>query len=169
MGKIRTEENVFWSFAPHDIAIFQFLINSLPKNIQANGSVFLQKGVPDSTMTIFEYENGVEGHVFVSWLHPFKEHRLVVIGSEAMITFEDSSDDKPLKLYSKKFDLTLGVPEKVDGPVKTVSYNKAMPLEIEMEYFINSIVSGEKPNKSNGEHGLEVIKILTKASEQLLK
>ena len=104
LGKVRTEENVFWSFAPHDIAIFQYLTDSFPK-INANGSTFLQKGIPDSTMTQLEYENGVKGHIFVSWLHPFKEHRLVVIGSEAMISFEDSLDEKPLKLYSKKINL----------------------------------------------------------------
>ena len=117
LGKVRTEENVFWSLAPHDIAIFQYLTDSIPKKINATGSTFLQKGIPDSTLTQLEYENGVKGHIFVSWLHPFKEHRLVVIGSEAMISFEDSLNDKPLKLYSKKIDLESGVPEKIDGPV----------------------------------------------------
>ena len=112
LGKVRTEENVFWSLAPHDLAIFQYFTNSMPINIQAKGSTFLQKGIPDSTLTQLEYKNGVKGHIFVSWLHPFKEHRLVVIGSEAMISFEDSLDDKPLKFYSKKFDINYGVPEK---------------------------------------------------------
>ena len=102
LGKVRTEENVFWSLAPHDIAIFQYLTDSVPKKINATGSTFLQEGIPDSTLTQLEYKNGVKGHIFVSWLHPFKEHRLVVIGSEAMISFEDSLEDKPLKLYSKK-------------------------------------------------------------------
>ena len=55
----------------------------------------LQKGIPDSTLTQIEYESGVEAHIFASWLHPFKEHRLVVIGSEAMISFEDSLLDRP--------------------------------------------------------------------------
>ncbi len=102
LGKVRTQENVFWSLAPHDISIFDFLIESTPKKIISNGSTFLQKGIPDSTITQLKYENGVEGHIFVSWLHPFKEQRLVVIGSNAMITFEDSLDNKPLKLYTKK-------------------------------------------------------------------
>ena len=128
LGKIRTEENVFWSLAPHDIAIFQYLTNSNPVKINANGSTFLQKGIPDSSMTQIEYENGVKGHIFVSWLHPFKEHRLVVIGSEAMISFEDSLDDKPLKLYSKKINLSSGIPEKIDGPVKIIPYENKMPL-----------------------------------------
>ncbi len=167
LGKVRTEENVFWSLAPHDIAIFQYLTDSFPKTIQANGSTFLQKGIPDSTMTTLEYANGIKGHIFVSWLHPFKEHRLVVIGSEAMISFEDSSDGKPLKLYSKKFDLIGGIPEKVDGPVEWIPYEHKMPLTVELEYFINHL-NNKKPKIANGEQGLEVVKILVKASKQIL-
>ena len=74
-------------------------------------------------------------HIFVSWLHPFKEHRLIVIGSEAMISFEDSLDNKPLKLYSKKYDLVAGLPEKIDGPVKHISYENQMPLLEELKIF----------------------------------
>ena len=167
LGKVRTEENVFWSLAPHDIAIFQYLTDSFPSVIESKGSTFLQKGIPDSTMTNLEYKNGVQGHIFVSWLHPFKEHRLVVIGSEGMISFDDSIEGKPLKLYSKKFDLMSGVPEKVDGPVELVPYEQEMPLTKELKYFVDHL-NGEKINIANGEHGLEVVKILVKASEQLL-
>ena len=93
---------MYFELRTHDIAIFQYLTGSTPKIINATGSTFLQKGIPDSTLTQLEYKNGIKGHIFVSWLHPFKEHRLVVIGSEAMISFEDSLNDKPLKFYSKK-------------------------------------------------------------------
>ena len=163
LGKVRTEENVIWSFAPHDISIFQYLINSFPQKIKANGSAFLQKRIYDSTMTTLEYENGVNGHIFVSWLHPFKEHRLVVVGSKAMISFEDSAIGKPLTLYSKKFDLVNGVPEKIDGPKELISYSDKMPLEAELEYFITE----EKPLVSNGENGLDIVRILVEASKQL--
>lgn len=168
LGKVRTQENVFWSLAPHDIAIFQYLTDSVPKKINSKGSAFLQKGIPDSTLTQLEYENEIKGHIFVSWLHPFKEHRLVVIGSEAMISFEDSLIDKPLKLYSKKIDISSGVPEKVDGPVEMIPFLKKMPLEIELEYFLECLGS-IKPEISNIYHGLEVVKTLVKASSQLLK
>ena len=167
LGKVRTEENVFWSLAPHDIAIFQYLTDSTPIKINSTGSTFLQKGIADSTMTQLEYKNGARGHVFVSWLHPFKEHRLVVIGSEAMISFEDSLEDKPLKLYSKKINLESGVPEKIDGPVKLIPYEKKMPLDIELEYFVNHL-SGEEPKISNIKHGYEVMKTLVEASKQIL-
>ena len=168
LGKVRTEENVFWSLAPHDIAIFQYLTGSLPKEINAKGNAFLQKGIPDSTLTQLEYENGVNGHIFVSWLHPFKEHRLVVIGSEAMISFEDSLDENQLKYYSKKFDLKSGIPEKIDGPVKIIPFENKMPLEIELEYFLHHLKE-EKPTISDIQNGLQVVKILVEASKQILK
>tara|TARA_X000000368_G_C23050868_1_gene721352 strand:- start:1102 stop:2061 length:960 start_codon:yes stop_codon:yes gene_type:complete len=168
LGKVRTEENAFWSLAPHDIAIFQYLTHSTPEKINAKGSTFLQEGISDSTLTQLEYKNGVQGHIFVSWLHPFKEHRLVVIGSEAMISFEDSLNENPLKFYSKKIDIKSGIPEKIDGPVKIIEYEKRMPLEIELEYFINHL-NKKKPNISNIHHGFEVVKILVEASKQILK
>ncbi len=168
LGKIRTQENVFWSLAPHDIAIFQFLTNSYPQKINATGSTFLQKGIYDSTLTHIKYENGVEGHIFVSWLHPFKEHRLVVVGSESMISFEDSIKGKPLKLYSKKIDFASGIPEKIDGPVELISYEKKMPLMAELEYFIENL-DKNNPKISNMYQGLDVVKILVETSNQLLE
>ena len=93
LGQVRTEENVFWSFAPHDISIFQYFTESYPEEIMAHGSSFLQKRIHDFTITQLAYPNGIEGHIFVSWLHPFKEHRLVVIGTEAMISFEDTTKE----------------------------------------------------------------------------
>ena len=105
----------------------------------------------------------MKGHIFVSWLHPFKEHRLVVIGSEAMISFEDSAEDKPLTFFSKKFDLVNGIPKKIDGPKELIKYEKKMPLELELEYFINE----ENMLIANGENGLDVVKILVEASKQL--
>jgi predicted dehydrogenase len=166
LGQVRTEENVFWSLAPHDISIFQYFTESYPEYIHANGSAFLQKHIHDSTITLLKYPNGVEGHIFVSWLHPFKEHRLVVIGSNAMITFEDSSEGKPLKLYAKKFDMTQGIPEKIDGPVTLIEYEQKMALTEELLYFSNHL-NNKIPNVADGKHALEVMKILIEASEQL--
>jgi len=166
LGQVRTEQNVFWSLAPHDISIFQYLTDSYPKGINATGSTFLQDGIHDSTITQLKYPNGVEGHIFVSWLHPFKEHRLVVIGSKAMISLEDSADGKPLKLYSKKFEILSGLPKKIDGPVKLVDYEQKMPLREELKYFIKHL-NGNKPVIANDQHALDVTRILVDASNQL--
>ena len=166
LGQVRMEENVFWSLAPHDISVFQYFTNSFPTSIHASGSAFLQEGIHDSTLTQLKYPSGVEGHIFVSWLHPFKEHRLVVIGTEAMITFEDSSEGKPLKLYAKKIDMEKGIPEKIDGPVTLIDYEQKMALTEELQYFVSHL-DGKKPNIANGKHALEVTKILIIANKQL--
>ena len=166
LGQVRTQEDVFWSLAPHDISIFQYFTDSFPKEIKAQGSSFLQKGIHDSTITYLKYPNGEEGHIFVSWLHPFKEHRLVVIGSEAMIAFEDSAEGKPLKLFSKKFDMRNGIPEKFDGPMERIKYEEKMPLSEELKYFVEHL-DGTVLQIANGQHALEVTKILVEASNQL--
>tara|TARA_Y100001958_G_scaffold100924_1_gene70010 strand:- start:1953 stop:2915 length:963 start_codon:yes stop_codon:yes gene_type:complete len=166
LGQVRTEENVFWSLAPHDIAIFQYLIEEYPKKISSTGSSFLQAGIQDLTMTHLKYGNGVEGHIFVSWLHPFKEHRLVVVGSEGMITFEDTVKGRPLKIYSKKFDFKNGIPKKVDGPVELVHFENKMPLTAEMEYFIDNL-NNKNLKTANVHQALDVIKILVEASGQI--
>ena len=90
LGTIRTEENVFWSFAPHDIALFQYFSGSVPLQITSKGSDILQPGIHDTTITSIQYPDNIMGHIFVSWLHPFKEHRFVIIGSKGMLHFEDS-------------------------------------------------------------------------------
>ena len=86
LGKVRKNENVVWSFAPHDIALFQYFTDSFPKQVDSMGGDFLQKGVHDTTITYLKYPKKIHGHIYVSWLHPFKEHRLVIIGSKVRST-----------------------------------------------------------------------------------
>lgn len=166
LGQVRSEENVFWSLAPHDVSILQYFTESYPKSIKAHGSIFLQEGIHDSTVTILEYPTGVNGHIFVSWLHPFKEHRLVIIGSEGMISFEDSTPGMPIKYYDKKFEINEMALNKIDGPIELIKYDQEKPLTKELKYFINHL-DGSELKLANGRHALEVTKILVKASNEL--
>ncbi len=167
LGTVRTEENVFWSLAPHDISILQYLTNSYPDEIESIGGAFLQKDVHDTTLTVLSYPDNVKCHIYVSWLHPFKEHRLVVIGSKGMLSFEDSSEHKDLIFYDKSYDLNGNVPEKIDRGMKIISYDKKMPLEEELRYFVNNLE--DKFDISNGEIGHDVVKILEEATLSLNK
>jgi UDP-2-acetamido-3-amino-2,3-dideoxy-glucuronate N-acetyltransferase len=81
IGKIRTEENILWSFAPHDISVLLALLNEMPVRVHSDGGSWLNSGVSDVTLSHFEFPSGVQAHIFVSWLNPFKEQRLVVVGS----------------------------------------------------------------------------------------
>jgi UDP-2-acetamido-3-amino-2,3-dideoxy-glucuronate N-acetyltransferase len=168
LGTVRTEENILWSFAPHDIAIFQFFIGEMPVEIVSRGGAFLQPHIQDSTLTILEYPGNIVGHIFVSWLHPFKEHRLVVIGSKGMLTYEDSSEEKNLLFYEKGIDWVNGEPVKRDGPTEIIPYEKKQPLTEELNYFLNHL-DGDKPKIANGQNGVDVLEILEKATESLQK
>jgi len=166
LGTVRTEENVFWSFAPHDISIFQYFTESYPQKITSTGGAFLQKEIHDTTMTILEYPDNVKGHIFVSWLHPFKEHRLVIIGSKGMLRFEDSAEGKPLVFYDKGFEWSVGEPIKRDGPTAQIEYENKMPLTEEMKYFIKHL-DGTIPVIADSRNAVEVVEILEKATESL--
>jgi len=167
LGTVRTEENILWSFAPHDISVFQCLIGSLPTEVVSRGGVFLQPHNHDSSMTILTYPDNVVGHIFVSWLHPFKEHRMVVIGSKGMFSYEDSSDHKNLFFYEKGIDWIQGEPIKRDGPTEVIPYEKKMPLTEELKYFV-AHTNGEPIKIADAQNGVEVLEILEKASESLL-
>ena len=104
-------------------------------------------------------------HIFVSWLHPFKEHRFVIIGSEGMLHFEDSMNTKPLLFYNNKAEFINKVPNPFKGIVRKIDYNDEQPLANELKYFLSNLY--KKIKISSGEDGLEVVKILEKASANL--
>ena len=89
LGKIRREENILWSFAPHDVAIMLRFAGHLPLQVSACGGSYLQANIADVTVTNLLFPDGVRAHIHVSWLHPFKEQRMVIVGSRRMATFDD--------------------------------------------------------------------------------
>jgi UDP-2-acetamido-3-amino-2,3-dideoxy-glucuronate N-acetyltransferase len=96
IGKIRAEENILWSFAPHDISVILMLLGEMPQTVYAAGGTYLQKQIPDTTLTTLDFPSGVRAHIFVSWLHPFKEQKLVVVGDKKMAVFDDVTEEKLL-------------------------------------------------------------------------
>lgn len=163
LGTVRTEENVFWSFAPHDVSVLDYFVGSPATHIESKGSKFLQQNVYDYTMTQLNYPNNVKAHIFVSWLHPFKEQRLVVIGSKGMIAFEDSSPEKEIKFYNKHIEFEKGIPIKVENPTEIIAYEPAQPLTEELKYFVENL--DKKIEIADGASGYEVVKVLEKAQE----
>jgi UDP-2-acetamido-3-amino-2,3-dideoxy-glucuronate N-acetyltransferase len=167
LGTVRTEENILWSFAPHDISIFQYLIGKRPVEVVSRGGIFLQPKIHDSSMTVLTYPDNIVGHIFVSWLHPFKEHRIVVIGSKGMFSYEDSSEEKQIFFYEKGIDWIRGEPIKRDGPTEIIAYDQGLPLTEELRYFVNHL-NGDPIGMADALNGIEVLEILEKATENLL-
>ena len=120
LGSFRNDENVLWSFAPHDISLFNYFFEEFTIQMYfSNGVDILQKGIHDTSITSFKYDGNKMGHIFVSWLHPFKEHRFVIIGSKGMLHFEDAGESKKLIFYKKSVDLNGDLPiSKSDGEIE---------------------------------------------------
>jgi UDP-2-acetamido-3-amino-2,3-dideoxy-glucuronate N-acetyltransferase len=168
LGAIRSEENILWSFAPHDISVIQFLTGVPPISIKATGAAFVQPVVEDTTLTYLEYPNGIHAHIFVSWLHPFKEQRLVVIGEKGMIVFEDSLPKDKLKFYKKGFKVENSKVEKFDAEPEVISFADAQALAEEQKHFFDCVL-GNKDPRTNGQHALEVLRILDAATKEIKK
>ena len=166
LGRIRQQENILWSFAPHDISVLQYLIGKEPFEVYAHGGKYLQENIEDTTITYLKYPDNIGAHIFVNWLHPFKEQRMVVIGSKGMLVFEDTLPTEKLKLFHKDYKFENGILIKGEEDYEVVPFENQAPLKAEQEHFYQSILNDTEP-LTNGEHGLEVLKILEKATERL--
>ena len=164
LGKVRREENILWSFAPHDIAVILRLMGKMPIQVSAAGSSFLQPGIADVTVTNLLFEYGVRAHVFVSWLHPFKEQRLVVVGSRKMATFDDVA--RKLLLYDQRVEITKGEPIPIRGPGEEIPFATDEPLAVECRAFLDAMAT-RRPPLSDGHSGVRVLQVLQGAQDSL--
>lgn len=166
MGKIRREENALWSFAPHDISVILALMGHMPVQVTATGGAYLQPNIADVTVSTMLFDQGTRSHIFVSWLHPYKEQRLVVIGSKQMIVFEDTRPEHKLVLFEKRIELKNGVFE-ANRPQQTpVHFENEEPLRRECEHFCQCVLTRARP-LTPGEEGVQVLQVLQASQRSL--
>ena len=159
-GKVRTEENALWSFAPHDVAVILRLIGQAPVEVSACGGSYLTNGIADTTLSNLRFENESRAHIFVSWLHPFKEQRLVVVGDKKMATFNDVAPfGEKLQLYPQyvEFDGPIPILKKEDA--EFVEHENTEPLREECNHFLDCIQSRNQP-LTNAQSGIDVLQVL---------
>jgi len=166
LGKVRKEENILWSFAPHDISVILYLLGESPTLVNATGGVFLRPGVHDVTLTTMKFPKGTLAHIHVSWLHPFKEHRLVVVGEKKMAVFEDSAADSRLVVYHKGVDLIEGEAVLRQREDEVIPYADSEPLKEECLHFLECVRTRRKP-RTGADSGIEVLRILEQAQGAL--
>lgn len=167
LGKIRREENILWSFAPHDISMILALTGEYPVNVMTTGGNYLHERIADVTTTHLEFASGLRAHIFVSWLNPFKEQKLVVMGERKMAVFDDTRPwPEKLVLYSHRIEWKdhLPVPNKAEP--EAVALPEEEPLRVECQHFLECMASGKQP-RTDGHEGLRVLRILN-ASQQSL-
>jgi UDP-2-acetamido-3-amino-2,3-dideoxy-glucuronate N-acetyltransferase len=168
LGKIRREENILWSFAPHDISVILSLVGEDPVEVTARGTNILHPAIADTTITNMNFSSGVGAHIFVSWLHPFKEQKLVLIGDRGMVVFDDMAPaDQKLMVYPHQISWKDGVPipDKREGKPVDLTKQWKEPLMEEGRAFVNSI-HGEI-TLTNGEEGVRVLSVLQRAQESM--
>jgi UDP-2-acetamido-3-amino-2,3-dideoxy-glucuronate N-acetyltransferase len=166
-GKLRTEENILWSFAPHDISAILFLLGEEPSSVAAHGGNYLNANVADVTLTSCNFASGVTAHIFVSWLHPFKEQKLVVVGDRQMAVFDDMQTERKLVLYPHRIEWLDRHPIAKRSEGQVVPLPPLEPLRLECLHFLECISTRQKPN-TDGDNGVRVLRILN-ASERSLK
>jgi len=166
LGRIRTEENALWSFAPHDIHVLLTLMGESPVEVACHGGHYLSSTVADVTMSTMRFANGVHAHTFVSWLHPYKEHRLVVVGSEKMAVFDDGLAADKLQLYPHRVEWVDQLPVAVRAEAEPVRIKDTEPLLAECRHFVECVYDRGRP-RTDGRSGVRVLEVLESSQQSL--
>lgn len=166
LGKIRREENILWSFAPHDISVILSLAGEMPERVTSSGANYLHQHVADVTLSNLRFPSGIRAHIFVSWLHPYKEQRLIVVGDRKMALFNDMEPEDKLLLYPHRIEWKDHLPVPNKKRAEKVPVENKEPLREECQHFIDCIRNRLKP-KTDGEEALRVLKVLQACQESL--
>lgn len=171
LGKIRREENALWSFAPHDISVILSLANAqMPESVRCIGGEYLNQGVADTTLTSLKFSTGARAHVFVSWLNPFKEQKLTVIGSNGMAVFDDTKPwNEKLTVFKEHLTWEGGeIPTANKSVGQAIVVPESEPLRNECGHFLDCCAKRQHP-RTDGNEGLRVLSVLQAAQASLEK
>jgi len=167
LGKIRREENALWSFAPHDVSMILALAGTMPRRVVTTGGNYLLTDVADTTLSHLTFPDGMQAHIFVSWLHPYKDHRLVVVGSEGMATFHDSEPEgRKLMFYPHAVGWDGELPTVTKAAAEPVPYKAGEPLSLECRHFLDCVAQQRTP-RSDVTESLRVLGVLDTCQRSL--
>lgn len=173
LGKVRNEENAWWSLAPHDLSIISMLLNQEPLSVTqaVRLNVLGRPGLEDTVYAGFQTSAGCQASVHVSWLSPVKRHETVVLGTQGMAVFEDTLPTER-KLQVIPYDLcrqggqVLGVQR---GEPRVEAYLDASVdlLTLEAQAFLEA-ARGQRPYLPNdGDNGVAVVRLLSEVQARL--
>jgi UDP-2-acetamido-3-amino-2,3-dideoxy-glucuronate N-acetyltransferase len=167
LGKIRREENILWSFAPHDISMILGLAGEEPETVMTTGGNYLHQKIADVTTTHLEFPSGLRAHIFVSWLHPFKDQKLVVVGDRKMAVFDDTQPwENKLLMYPHEINWQDQIPIPAKAESEKVKVPENEPLRNECQHFLECVSQGKSP-VTDGQEGLRVLRILNASQVSL--
>jgi predicted dehydrogenase len=172
LGRLRHDESALWSFGPHDLSMFDFLLRGAePVSVTARGQSYLQPGVEDVVFVSLRFAGGQMAHVHLSWLDPHKERRLTLVCSQKMVEFDDVAAEK-LRVYDKGYErppefthwgeyLTLR-----DGDVHMPHVAMEEPLALEARHFLDCCL-GEAAPRTGADGAVRVVRTLAAAQRSL--
>ena len=166
LGKIRKEENILWSFAPHDLSVILLLLNEMPLRVASHGASYLHQRIADVTISTLEFLSGVRAHIFVSWLHPYKEQKLVVVGDKQMACFDDTVPEGKLKLFPHHIQWIERAPVVQKAQAEVIETASVEPLREECEHFVACVVHRTSP-RTDGANGVRVLSVLQACQRSL--
>jgi UDP-2-acetamido-3-amino-2,3-dideoxy-glucuronate N-acetyltransferase len=166
LGKIRREENILWSFAPHDVSVVLGLLGEMPDKVSAQGGNYLHDRIADVTVSLLSFPSGVRAHLFVSWLHPFKEQRLIVVGDQKMAVFDDLETENKLVIYPHSIQWRNGSPVATKADAHPVAFPPDEPLRNECQHFLECVTERRTP-RTDGHEGLRVLQVLQQCQSVL--
>ena len=172
LGVVRSDENAWWSLAPHDISVIQFLFGDAPASVSACGQCYLQPGVEDVVFATLKFADGQMAHVHCSWLDPHKIRKMTLVGSRRMVTFDDMEATEKVRIYDKGAEVKAGVDSFAEaislrvGDITIPKLPSVEPLRVECEHFVECVRDGKRP-RSDGPDGLRVVQVLEAGGESL--
>ena len=181
LGIVRSDVNVLWNLAPHDVSIIQYWLESEPEAIAAVGGTYLQQGLEDVIFATLKYPGGKLANIHLSWLDPQKVRTITVVGSKKMAVFDDVSTDSRLIIHDMGIDVSRNPANAVgietfgefqvshrhgDTIIPHVPYPE--PLAEEMNHFVQCIRSGSEP-LSGGVHPVSVVRTIERIQTELEK
>jgi predicted dehydrogenase len=165
LGTVRSDENAWWSLAPHDIAIACRLLDALPLSVQCRGQNVVQPNLADVVFATLEFPGGRLAHLHVSWLDPHKTRKLTVVGSRRMAVFDDTLPAYKVAVYDKGFQINQKFESYAEwitmrqGDIVIPKISSAEPLLLEAQHFVECIRQRLRP-LSDGEAGACVVTVL---------
>jgi len=178
LGPIRKDVNAIWDLAPHDISIINYLLEENPEVVSAYAQRFLAHKLEDVGFIILRYPKNILAHIHVSWLDPKKIREMTIIGSKKMLVYDDTNITEPIRIYDKgvmqeryekpyySFEDFQSIIR--DGEVTIPKVEIAEPLKLECQEFMDCILNN-KECLSNGEIGLEIVKILEEVKKDMIE
>jgi UDP-2-acetamido-3-amino-2,3-dideoxy-glucuronate N-acetyltransferase len=167
LGKIRTEEDVIWSFAPHDISIILALLGETPTYVSGEATSILTPGIADIANIHLGFPSGVTARISVSWLNPTKEQRTVIIGSEAHAVFDDTLPwEQKLQVYDHRIELSSDAPSVRRAEPVSTKVPQGEPLREELSHFLSCVATGRQP-LTDGAEALGVLSVLEQAGKSV--